>query len=173
MLRTEPFDQLVAARLLDFFGAETAWQRRLWDVGTCMTLREIVEAADAVAERALSREALDWLKGSALSLSGPDVGIGSPAERSTLTRALKGDVAQGSFDSRVIGSIVDSASRHYLDRWAAALDTAPVPAVGPERVARAIGGHLLGLGFSPEYLHRWWSYPSTDHAHVNVLGVAH
>lgn len=71
MLSAEPLDQLVAARLLDFFGAETPWQRRLWDVGTCLTLREIIEAADAVVERALSTEALDWLKGSALAIVVP------------------------------------------------------------------------------------------------------
>lgn len=59
MLRSEPFEQLVAARLLDFFGAETPWQRRLWDVGTCLTLHEIVEAADAVVAGALSIEALN------------------------------------------------------------------------------------------------------------------
>jgi hypothetical protein len=157
VLRTEPFDQLVAARLLDFFGAETAWQRRLWDVGTCLTLREIVEAADAVAERALSSEALDWLKGSALAVAGPDIGVGTAAERSTLTTALKGNVAQGSFDLRIIENLAESASRDYLDRWASALDAGAAP-VGPERLARAIGGHLLGLGFSPDYLHRWLSY---------------
>jgi hypothetical protein len=156
MLRSEPLDQLVAVRLLDFFGAETPWQRRLWDVGTCVSLREIVEAANAVVAGALSSEALNWLKGSVLELSGRDVGIGTPAERSTLTAALKGNVAQGSFDARVIDQIAESAEDLYLRNWSVAL------AAGGdwrgERIARSVASHMLGLGFSGEYLHRWWSY---------------
>lgn len=156
MLRSEPFGQLVAARLLDFFGAETAWQRWLWDVGTCMSLREIVEAADAVVAGALSGEALNWLKGSVLELTGRDVGIGTPTERSTLTGALRGNVARGSSDVRIIDQIADSAESLYLRNWSVAL------AAGGEwrgeRVARSIASHMLGLGFSGEYLHRWWSY---------------
>ena len=156
MLRAEPFDRVVATRMLDFFGAETAWQRRLWDIGTCLTLREIVEASDAV-ERALSSEAVDWLRVSALALAGPDLGVGTGAERSTLTAALQANVTRGSFDARIIEQIEASANRGYLSRWASALEAA-TPPVGPERLARALGGHLLGSGFSPEYLHRWWSY---------------
>lgn len=156
MLRSEPFEQLVAARLLDFFGAETPWQRRLWDVGTCLSLHEIVEAADAVVAGALSIEALNWLKGSVLELTGRDIGTGTTAERSTLTAALKGNVGQGSFDARVIARIAESAESHYLQRWSVAL--ASGESWGAERVARSIASHMLGLGFSTEYLHRWWTY---------------
>lgn len=157
MLRNETFDQLVAARLLDFVAAETPWQRRLWDVGSCLTLAEVVEAAEAVAEGALTDQALTWLKGSAIEVTGPDPGIGTPAERSTLTSALKQSLSRESFDVRVIRIITDSASADYLSRWADALETEDFQS-RPERVARAIGGHVLSLGFSPEYLHRWWSY---------------
>lgn len=156
MLRSEPFEQLVAARLLDFFGAETPWQRRLWDIGTCLSLREIAEASDAVVSGALSDEALSWLKASVLEQTGRDVGIGTAAERSTLTGALKGKVGRGTFDARIIESVAASAESHYLQRWSVALSSD-----GPrraERVARSIAGHMLGLGFSSEYLHRWWTY---------------
>lgn len=156
MLRSEPFDQLVAARLLDFFGVETPWQRRLWDVGTCLTLREIVEAADAVVAGALSDEALNWLKGSVLELTGRDVGVGTPGERSTLTQALKGSVSQGSFDARIIDQIAESSEDLYLHNWSVAL--AGGGDWRGERVARSIASHMLGLGFSQEYLHRWWGY---------------
>ena len=156
MLRSEPFEQLVAARILDFLGAETVWQRRLWDIGTCLTLREIVEATDAVAVGALSAEALRWFVGSELEPTGRDAGIGTPAQRSTLTRALKGQIAQGSFDVRIIQQIVESREHLYLRTWSEAL--ASSADWRAERVARSITGHILGLGFSREYLHRWWSY---------------
>ena len=157
MLRNETLDQLIAARLLDFFAAETPWQRRLWDIGSCLTLAEIEEAADAVAEGALSDQALNWLKGSVIEVTGPDLGIGTPAERSTLTTALKQSLSQGSFDLRTIRLIADTASAGYMRRWADALDADQLQ-LRPERVARAVGGHLLSLGFSPQYLHRWWRY---------------
>ena len=157
MLRDEPFDRAVAARLLDFFGAETTWQRRLWDVGTCLTLREVLEAADAVAERALSQEAAGWLRQSVLALAGPDLGIGTAAERATLTEHLTSDITKGSFAARVVEQILHSASRDYLARWANAVEAEPPP-VAAERLARVVAGHLLGVGLSHEYLHRWWSY---------------
>lgn len=157
MLREEAFDHAVAARLLDFFGAETPWQRRLWDVGTCLTLREVLEAADAVADRALTPEAAGWLRHSALAVAGPDLGIGTAAERATLIEQLKADITKGGFSARVIEQIAATASSDYLGRWAIAITAVPPP-VGAERLARAVAGHLLGLGLSPDYLHRWWSY---------------
>jgi len=157
VLREETFDRAVTARLLDFFGAETSWQRRLWDVGTCLTLREVVEATEAVADRALSSEAAGWLRNSALAIAGPDLGVGSAEERTTLTEYLKADVVKGSFAAKVVQQIGETASRDYLARWASAVMVRPPP-VGPERLSRAVAGHLLGLGLSPDYLHRWWSY---------------
>ena len=38
----------VGARLLDFFNSRSPWNRRLWNVGLSLTLREVIEAADAV-----------------------------------------------------------------------------------------------------------------------------
>jgi hypothetical protein len=45
----------------------------------------------------------------------------------------------------------------YLAGWTGASSLPNRPK--PERVARAIASHLLDLGFSADYLHRWWTYP--------------
>jgi hypothetical protein len=156
MLTSTPFDNTVAARLLDFFAAETQWQRRLWDVGACVSLHELVEATGAMADGALSPDTVNWLKGSLMPMVGPDVGIGSPQERSTLTSALKSDLVANGFATRQVAQIARSAESTYLQRWAAELQCST--SIRPERVARAIAGHMLGLGFSPAYLHNWWSY---------------
>lgn len=43
---TDTLGKAVVARLLDFFGERTSWQRRLWTTGTIMRLQETVEAVD-------------------------------------------------------------------------------------------------------------------------------
>ena len=57
MLARTDFDRTVSARLLAFFAAETSWQRRLWDVGACLSLHELVKAVSAVADGTLSQKA--------------------------------------------------------------------------------------------------------------------
>jgi hypothetical protein len=43
----QQYEMHVAARLLEFFGAATAWHRNLWIVGLVLTLKELLEAAEA------------------------------------------------------------------------------------------------------------------------------
>ena len=40
-------EEVIAARLLDFFAAATPWNRRLWNTGLVLGLREILEATEA------------------------------------------------------------------------------------------------------------------------------
>ena len=39
--------ELVRSRLKDFFAHHTPWHRRLWSIGTCLGVHEIIEYADA------------------------------------------------------------------------------------------------------------------------------
>jgi hypothetical protein len=157
MLATDPLSQHVSARLLDFFAAEAPWQRRLWDVGSCLALREVVEATRAVSDGTLSEEALRWLQRSLLPLVGPDPGLGDTARRRTAATALRARLVSGGFEVRVLEQLVDEAEGAYLKRWADHIREQG-QAIAPERAARAIAGHLLSLGFSAPYLHRWWTY---------------
>lgn len=64
MLVGTDFERSILTRLLDFFAAETLWQRRLWDVGACLSLYELVEATAAVSDGALTQASVNWLKAS-------------------------------------------------------------------------------------------------------------
>ncbi|MCQ3811558.1 MAG: hypothetical protein KTV68_13505 [Acidimicrobiia bacterium] len=158
MLVGTDFERSVSARLLDFFAAETLWQRRLWDVGACSSLRELVEATAAVADGALTQESVNWFKASLSETLGPDVGIGSPEQRRVLQGALKSDLVAGSHEVSIVRQIADSAENTYLSSWASALGSNKVTAFRTERVARAVSAHMLSRGFSPQYLHRWWTF---------------
>lgn len=158
MLVRTGFEISVSTRLLDFFAAETLWQRRLWDIGACLSLYELVEATAAVSNDALTQTTVNWLKGSLIETLGPDVGLGVDERRRLLQEMLKSDLTTGSHDVLVVRQVAESAQDEYLSRWAAALRNDETDTPRPERVARAIAGHMLGRGFSPQYLHRWWTY---------------
>lgn len=158
MLVGTDFERAILTRLLDFFAAETLWQRRLWDVGACLSLYELVEATTAVSDGALTQASVNWLKASLIEALGPDAGLGVDERRRVLQEALKSDLTAGSHDILIIRQIAESAQDVYLSRWAAALRNKTTDTLSSERVARAIAGHMLGRGFSPQYLHRWWTY---------------
>ncbi|HEY8505919.1 MAG TPA: hypothetical protein VIL46_15145 [Gemmataceae bacterium] len=62
----------VAARLLDFFGARTPWQRRLWNVGIVLGLKELIEASEAIRDNILSKAAFQSLRESLEVMAGQD-----------------------------------------------------------------------------------------------------
>ena len=76
------------ARLLDYFGRRTNWQRRLWNPGTVTVLQETLEAVDLLASghRAATVKELARM---AQRRSGPDLGLGPSAVRSALTATLR------------------------------------------------------------------------------------
>ncbi len=170
MLAGTDFDHSVSARLLDFFAGETLWQRRLWDVGACASLHELVEATEAVANGALTQESVNWFKASLLETLGPDMGIGTRESRQVLQTALRADLVAGSHEVSIVRQIADSAEDTYLSRWASALDGKETTAFSTERVARAISAHMLSRGFSPQYLHRWWTFHLKHETETRTLG---
>jgi len=157
MLAVNPFNNHVSARLLDFFNAATQWHRRLWCPGLSLTLAEVLEASDAVRHSLLNQDSLKFLCGSAIAIAGLDPATGSTQQKQLLQHALRTDARFGGLDYFTIRDLQADIERHYLERWAEALGTS-APAPGPERTARSIASHLLDLGFSSDYLHRWWTY---------------
>ncbi|SRR6266545_2672313 len=67
------FSLHVVARLRDFFDDRTHWQRRLWNVGLVLSLRELLEAAEE-RDRALSAAAVSDLAHSVTSHIAVDPG---------------------------------------------------------------------------------------------------
>lgn len=150
------FDAHVSARLLDFFDSRSPWNRRLWNVGLALTLQEILEAVAAVRARVLNDESLGFLLNAAQKMVGTDPGAGVAEERRALQTALKAKVRFDGLEYHLIAQQESMIRRDYLHRWAAALRTNEHPRA--ERTARSIASHVLDLGFSSDFLHRWWAY---------------
>lgn len=150
---------LVLARLLDYFGRRTNWQRRLWNPGTVTVLQETSEAADLLASGHLRAATVQGLARMAQPRSGPDLGLGPPAVRAALTSTLA--KLQERPDSPVarhqLEELLTDVAPDYLARWAQVLSAEP-EALAPEAASRLLAGHLLGLGFSPDHLHRWTTW---------------
>jgi hypothetical protein len=155
--RVNEREQLVAARLLDFFNAKTLWHRALWNPGLVLTLREILEASAAVRVSVLSEEALGFAVETAVKRAARDPGVGDPHRLKALQTALRPKLRFDGLDFLVLRQLTQEIEATYLDGWARAV-AVPNTEEQPERAARSIASHLLDLGFSADYLHRWWSY---------------
>jgi hypothetical protein len=156
-LRTVPLTGQVlggrfGARLLDFTGDTTPWQRRLWSLGTALALRELYEAGPWVDAQVLSPGALQWLCRDLERLAGDDAGLGAPEVRRQLREVLHADLSEHSRHRRRLRELIAIIDESYIPRWTAAID-AP-QAVSWERLARAVAAHLLDCGYSMGFLHR-------------------
>jgi hypothetical protein len=172
VLTGDKFTARVAGRMLDFFWASAPWQRRLWNVSAVMALDEVVEASEAVRDRALGQASLDWFRESLRGRIGRDPGIGGDAQRVALQDALKTKLAAGGEGHRIVRQIAADAGSNYLARWR---DVLALPNHGqqPERVSRALASHLLDTGISQDHLHRWLTYLCQhDATHHDVSAIA-
>lgn len=145
---------LVLARLDDFFDVNSPWQRRLWDCGLVLGLRELSAAVEWVDHRSLSPGTLKWLSKDLERLQGPDLGVGDKVLRQQLQGALRSSLKHGNAHHRMLNEVIDRVDEGYLERWAKAAANAARPP-SPERFARAVAAHLLDAGFSQRYLHAW------------------
>ena len=150
------WEQLVAARLLEFFDARTPWHRSLWNPGLVLTLDEILEASEAVRMSVLSEEALNFAIETSLKQAPLDPGVGDSQRLKTLQMALRPKLRFEGLDFLTLRHLSQDIKGNYLNGWVAASFLPNRPK--PERAARAIASHLLDLGFSGDYLHRWWVY---------------
>lgn len=150
---------LVVARLLDYFGRRTNWQRRLWNPGTVTVLQETLEAVDLLADGHLLPRTVTELARTSQRRAGPDLGAGPPAARAALNAAL--EKLQQSPESSVarhqLDHLLADIGTDYLARWRQVLSVEP-GALAPEFASRILAGHLLGLGLSPDHLHRWTTW---------------
>ena len=144
---------LAIARLRDYFGRRTNWQRRLWNPGTVVVLREALEASQLLETGHLRERAVVDLARTAERRAGPDLGVGPPALRTTLQASLR-EVHKSPIARYELEYLLKSVGPNYLGRWSEALVSEPGK-LATEHASRILAGHLLGLGFSPHYLHRW------------------
>lgn len=151
-----PHASHVSARLLDFLGDNTPWQRRLWTVGLVLSIEEVLEASIAAADGVLDPAAVGDLRQTVVKWAGHDRALTSD-ERSKLHEHLRSTVVPDGLSYHALTELRARFDQDYLLRWSRALADPHDPPQA-ERAARAMGGHLLDKGFSGTYLHRWLTY---------------
>lgn len=155
------YEQLICARLLDYFSSKTHWNRSLWGAGTILALHEVLEASEAQSQGHLSDKTIKSAIVTALRLLQDDPGMGTPQERETLAGLLRfdgeprNDLPFQGLEYEAIKETVERSIPAYLERWSRAI-AQDRPA--HERASRAIAAHLLDIGFHSDYLHRWWTW---------------
>ncbi len=178
MLIVNNFDSVVAARLLEFFDFRTPWHRRLWATGLILTLRELLEASEMVAAKVVFQNSVKALADTAIVLAGTDPGVspgdpgvGSSQYKKKLHKLLLSDLIFRSIEYLELVQIADDIESRYLKSWSNALlaHSVTASALKAERSARAIGAHLLDLGFSAEFLFGWWRWNLTKNPVAQAL----
>lgn len=122
MLRQSAYDEIVAARLEEFWAWFTPWHRRLWNLGTVASLSELLEACEA-----LSSNALRSLQAEVSRLAGPDLAVGDGATKEALRRVLGDDLTfrlAGWYELQQLAGVVEHG---YVGRWAGLLQRADTP----------------------------------------------
>ncbi|MCO1578205.1 hypothetical protein M8C13_20850 [Crossiella sp. SN42] len=150
------YAQHVLARLTDFCRVDgVLWTRRLWDIGSILTLEELWESASWQSRKVISGSALDWQRHQLACLIGPDLGMGDKALRRELVQLLGSeDLTDPGPGHRQLRVLIDHARDGYLDRWADRV--AEGTPVKPERLARTLAAHLLDLGYTAQFLTAHW-----------------
>lgn len=143
----------VVTRLFDFFSDNAPWHRRLWDAGTVLALKELIDASAWVDAQVLRPAAVKWLGADLGRIVGRDQGIGEKELRRQLGTILVSDLAFEGRTHRQLQQLTEMIEDGYLLRWTKAALSEKKPA--PERLARAVAAHLLDLGFSPSHLRAW------------------
>ncbi|MGO9955889.1 MAG: hypothetical protein ACLP50_07875 [Solirubrobacteraceae bacterium] len=152
MAGADQFTEDVLARLGDFLGESVQWQRRLWDISTVGTLRELREASLGMRDSALSGAAIKWLAERTAVRVRNDPGAGNEQQRRAITRAIAGNLSTGGFHDLELELWIDDLERHYLERWKTACAAGRTQR---EQVARMLTSFLLGEGCSREALRIW------------------
>lgn len=141
---------LLKGRICELLESWRPWQRRLWDLGTVLALREAVEAADWVGRRVLSSAATSWYaRESLLPRLGSDAALGDGQVRRSLREVCQQSIKPGSRGQRSLALLADRVEDGYLSRWR---DLLVVDPVHVERAARCIAAHMLDMGFHQDYL---------------------
>ena len=150
--RSPGFDDIVMARLSEFWGRSTSWERSLWSVGTVAQLDELREACVA----GISAKAQEDFKNEIQRLAKLDKGLGDNSARQLLREILKENLTVNSVGRHQLDLLVPRVRAGYLARWASAVRATTPP--GAEAVARHVAAHLLDIGYSADHLYRWLEY---------------
>lgn len=144
--------ELLPDRMLEQVETWTAWDRRCWEPGTILRLRELSEASGWVQGGVLSDASLTWLRSSIQPVIGQDQGLGQGAVRAQLSQLLKGKLAYKTQAQRQLDQLTEFAEAKYLDSWRDRI--ASGTDIDLEKASRFITGFVLDAGYHPEWLRR-------------------
>ncbi len=99
---------------------------------------------------------MSFLTDMAQKAVGTDPGAGTDEEKRLLQHALRSRPRLDGLNYHVVRQQEAKSRTAYLTRWASALRGPHPPHA--DRAARAIASHLLDVGYSSDFLHRWWKY---------------
>ncbi|WP_129042826.1 hypothetical protein [Micrococcus luteus] len=157
-LDANPFDIQVIQRMLEFCEDGAHWSRRLWQSGTMLIARELVEAGDS--SNAVSAHARHMLRDELLERVTFDLGASSPGDRASTRKLIGGKpeaLMRPGYAWHLLEDWVRVTRGEYLSRWAKAVrDGVSLPSA--ETTARLIAAHLMDEGLSATYIHRWLTY---------------
>ncbi|MFC8337569.1 integrase [Streptomyces rubiginosohelvolus] len=138
---------------MDFTSAWTPWHRRLWAIGSFLSLEEVHEAGQWMERKVLGNSSVEWHKHALERLLGQDAAIADKVRKQELQKLLRGDLSIASADRRRLRLFIDRCRPGYLERWADKAAEASPPRA--ELVARSVASHLLDDGHSFSGLQRW------------------
>ncbi len=142
---------LVVFRLFDFLHRRTPWHRRLWTIGTVLSLQEVVEYSRIRRESRTPADGLVYVCKAAKREVAHDPA--AAAYIGEITAVLdRGDQMSADDENRLM-HLSARVDERYLEVWAGAIELPDSPPV--ERTARSIASHLLDKGFSSDHLYRW------------------
>lgn len=154
----------------------TPWHRSLWQVGSILALREVLEYAESTRKGTMRPEGLQHVCSSAATSIARDLGVpDSPAKDTVLEllgRSSKKDgvVDPGAADT--LTELVRRIERDYLTNWARGLTDNGVGVENSELTARALVSHMLDAGFSVDHLHGWLLATKADTKLADLIAQA-
>ena len=163
----EPF-AILRSRLKDFFARRTTWHRRLWSIGTALSLQEVLEYTDGcLANQVRDTRGLRFVLETTRREIARDPGVSHI--RSEIDLVLE-KLQQGSpskikrSDRDELEQLTRRVRQDYCHRWKDAPQKMPI-----EFTARALATHLLDAGFSSDHLYRWLQATQESMASVGEL----
>lgn len=159
----------VIGRLLEFFHRRKPWHRRLWSIGTVLSLQEVREYGQLCLEGVHpTTDGLRYVVSSARREIQRDPGVAQLATELDGVLARLDVQSAGKVDKNALAELshlADRSGASYFEGWFRATGTTPV-----EFTARAVASHLLDHGFSGDHLYRWLSAKRSSIA--NLTDVA-
>ncbi|MFI5908739.1 hypothetical protein [Dactylosporangium sp. NPDC051541] len=165
------FDQHVVQRMLEMCHPATPWWRRLWQPGTVLLARELLEVSDS--SKAAGEHARDTLLVQLRERAMRDPGCGPAVQRSTVRDLLpskSSSIVKPGHGWALLEQYTAGLAAGYLANWADCLrpGSSP-PAVSAEQAARLLVAHLLDEGCSEKFVHRWLTYHAKHNATAYTL----